>query len=84
MFDDYEETGDDEDEFDEMGFYDDYDANRQYVLNYFNQKLAPHNLRFVELGLQDNAYFLLIHNDENKLKNLIDAFDKFDIPVIVE
>lgn len=84
MFDDYEEAVGDEDGFDEMDFYDNYDSNRQYVLNYFNKKLAPHNLRFVELGLQDNAYFLLVHNDEQKIQKLIDAFDKFNIPVIVE
>lgn len=84
MFDDYEEVVGDEDECDEMDFYDSCDLHRQYVMNYFNKKLAPHHLRLMELGLQDNAYFLLIHNDENKLKKLIDAFNKFDIPVIVE
>ena len=84
MFDDYEQEVGDEDEMDDMDIFDAYDLHLQYCFKYFNKKLAPHQLRLIDLGTNENAYFLLVHDDENQIENLVNALSKFDIPVLLK
>lgn len=83
MFDDYAEVVGDEDDTDEMDVLDVAELHRQYCFTYFNKKLAPHQLRLVELGFHENAYLLLIHDKPTKIKELTEAFAKFGVQVIL-
>lgn len=83
MFDDYEEVVGSEEDTDEMDIMELGELHRQYCFNYFNKKLAPHQLRLVELGLHENAYLLLIHDEPSKIQQLTDAFAKFGVQVIL-
>lgn len=83
MFDDYAEVVGDEDDTDEMDIMELGELHRQYCFTYFNKKLAPHQLRLVELGFHENAYLLLIHDEPTKIKELTEAFAKFGVQVIL-
>lgn len=84
FFDNYAQEVGDEDVMDEMDFLEACELHRQYCFNYFNKKLAPHQLRLIELGENENAYFLLVNDDEKQIKELAHAFERFGIPVILE
>lgn len=84
IFDNYAQEVGDEDVMDEMDFLEACELHRQYCFNYFNKKLAPHQLRLIELGENDNAYFLLVNDDEKQIKELTHAFERFGISVILE
>lgn len=67
----YEESSD-EDELEDW----DVDSPDDF-LNAYNQALEPHNLRLIDIntGFSEHGYLLLVHNDENKINRLRQAFE---------
>lgn len=61
-----------------------YEKHRAFYLNYFNEKLAPHQLRFIEIGANAHSYLLLVNDDLAQLKTLSQLFAKIDIFVLTE
>lgn len=70
----YEESLDEDELEDLVDWYSDLDNE---LLNAYNQALEPHNLQLIDIntGLSDNSFLLLVHNDENKINQLRQAFE---------
>lgn len=70
----YEESLDEDELEDLADWYSDLDNE---LLNAYNQALEPHNLQLIDIntGLSDNSFLLLVHNDENKINQLRQAFE---------
>lgn len=56
---------------------------RELFFNYFNEQLAGHGLKLVELGSHENAFFLLVHNNDDDIKKLTEVFANYDVAVSV-
>ncbi|STZ55483.1 Uncharacterised protein [Moraxella lacunata] len=58
-----------------------FEAMRELFFNYFNEQLAGHGLKLVELGSHENAFFLLVHNNDDDIKKLTEVFANYDVAV---
>lgn len=89
LFDNYGDMADnafynDNDEYSLDEMIAGYEKHRQHCLAYFNEQLAPYQLRIAELVFDDKSYILLVNDYMENLERLIKSLAKFNVVMVIE